>query len=111
VRVELARHRSAPQGTAAGRGAGVTGRAGGAREAPRGGSAASAIPVLTARLLRLQGRLAILTRSRSAEEMLLRTVRQIGVSRTLALLPQSAAPVVLALRLAKGLVHSLTHER
>lgn len=75
------------------------------------GSAASAIPALAARLAVLKSRLAALTRARDPEELLLRTVRQIGVSKALALLPRSAAPVVLALRIGARVLTSLVRDR
>ncbi len=75
------------------------------------GGAASGIPVLLSRLAVLKSRLVALTRARDPEELLLRTVRQIGISRALALLPRSAAPVVLGLRLGARLLTSLVHDR
>jgi conjugative relaxase-like TrwC/TraI family protein len=82
-----------------------------AAPAARPGGPASAIPTLAARLAVLKSRLAALTRARDPEELLLRTVRQIGVSRALALLPRSAAPVVLGLRLGARVLTSLVRDR
>ena len=75
------------------------------------GSAASAIPALVGRLAVLKSRLAALTRARDPEDLLLRTVRQIGVARALALLPRSAAPVVLGLRIGARVLTSLVRDR
>ena len=75
------------------------------------GGAASGIPVLLGRLAVLKSRLTALTRARDPEELLLRTVRQIGISRALALLPKTAAPVILGLRLGARLLTSLVHDR
>jgi len=80
------------------------------RATPRG-AALPQLPTALARLAVVKSRLAALTRSRNPEELLARTIRQLGVSKVLALLPRGAAAPVLALRAATRLLTSLVQER
>jgi conjugative relaxase-like TrwC/TraI family protein len=83
------------------------------RAAAPAGSASRSVPLpaLVARLAVVKSRLAALTRARGPEELLARTVRQIGVAKALSLLPPGAAPVVLGLRLGTRLLTSLGRDR
>jgi hypothetical protein len=76
---------------------------------PGGGGAP--VLALAGRLAAVKGHLAALSRARSPEELLLRTVRQIGVARALALLPAGAGPVIFALRLGTRVLTSLARDR
>jgi conjugative relaxase-like TrwC/TraI family protein len=80
------------------------------RTTPRG-AALPELPTALARLAVVKSRLAALTRSRNPEELLARTIRQLGVSKVLALLPRGAAAPVLALRTATRLLTSLVRDR
>jgi hypothetical protein len=69
------------------------------------------VPALAARLAVLKSRLATLTRARGPEDLLLRTVRQIGVAKALALLPKTATAVILGLRIGVRAVLSMARDR
>jgi hypothetical protein len=69
------------------------------------------VRTLLGRLATVRGHLATLAGARSPEELLIRTVRQIGVARALSLLPAGAAPVILGLRLGTRLLTSLARDR
>jgi conjugative relaxase-like TrwC/TraI family protein len=75
------------------------------------GTTPNALPTAVARLAVVKSRLAALTRARNPEELLQRTVRQIGVSRALSLLPHGAAAPVLALRIGTRVLTSLVRDR
>jgi conjugative relaxase-like TrwC/TraI family protein len=80
---------------------------------PAAPPAAHPVPLrsLVSRLAVLKSRLATLARARSPEELLARTVRQIGVSKALSLLPPAAAPIVLGLRIGTRVLTSLVRDR
>jgi conjugative relaxase-like TrwC/TraI family protein len=80
------------------------------RATPRG-AALPELPTALARLAVVKSRLAALTRSRNPEELLTRTLRQLGVSKALALLPRGAAAPVLALRIGTRILTSLVRDR
>jgi hypothetical protein len=83
------------------------------RAAAPAGPPSHSVPLrsLVSRLAVLKSRLAALTRARGPEELLARTVRQIGVSKALSLLPPAAAPFVLGLRIGTRLLTSLARDR
>ncbi len=80
------------------------------RATPRGAGLPE-LPTALARLAVVKSRLAALTRSRSPEELLARTIRQLGVSKALAFLPRGAAAPILALRAGTRLLTSLVRDR
>jgi conjugative relaxase-like TrwC/TraI family protein len=80
--------------------------------APPGPAAPSpAVRSLLGRLATVTSHLAALTRARSPEELLARTVRQIGVARAISLLPPAAGAVIQTLRLGTRLLTSLVRDR